>query len=38
MKFINILDCDIVNGKGIRVTLFVSGCSHKCKGCHNQES
>lgn len=38
MKFINILDCDIIDGEGVRVTLFVSGCSHKCKGCHNPES
>lgn len=26
---------DVVNGAGIRSTLFVSGCSHKCSGCHN---
>lgn len=38
MKYLNILDCDIVDGNGIRVTLFVSGCSHHCKGCHNPES
>ncbi len=38
MKYLNILDCDIVDGNGIRVALFVSGCSHHCKGCHNPES
>lgn len=38
MKYLNILDCDIIDGDGIRVTLFVSGCSHRCKGCHNPES
>lgn len=38
MKYLNILDCDIVDGNGIRVTLFVSGCPHHCKGCHNPES
>ena len=38
MKYLNILDCDIVDGNGIRVSLFVSGCSHHCKGCHNPES
>ena len=38
MKYLNILDCDIADGEGIRVTLFVSGCSHHCKGCHNPES
>lgn len=26
---------DIANGVGIRATLFVSGCTHKCKGCFN---
>lgn len=29
---------DIANGLGIRVTLFVSGCSHHCKGCFNEET
>lgn len=27
-----------VDGKGIRVVVFFSGCNHKCKGCHNPES
>lgn len=26
------------NGPGIRVSLFVSGCRHKCKGCFNKEA
>ncbi|WP_157669458.1 anaerobic ribonucleoside-triphosphate reductase activating protein [Chitinibacter sp. GC72] len=26
---------DLVNGPGIRVTLFVTGCSHACPGCYN---
>ena len=38
MRYLDILDCDIADGEGIRVTLFVSGCSHHCKGCHNPES
>jgi anaerobic ribonucleoside-triphosphate reductase activating protein len=29
---------DIANGPGIRVSLFVSGCTHHCKGCFNQET
>ena len=29
---------DVANGPGIRVSLFVSGCSHHCPGCFNQES
>ena len=27
---------DIANGAGVRVTLFVSGCTHHCKGCFNE--
>ena len=26
---------DIANGEGVRVSIFVSGCSHKCPGCFN---
>jgi anaerobic ribonucleoside-triphosphate reductase activating protein len=28
---------DVANGEGVRVSLFVSGCPHKCKGCFNAE-
>lgn len=28
---------DINNGPGIRTTVWVSGCRHRCPGCHNQE-
>lgn len=38
MNYINILDCDIADGEGVRVTLFVSGCSHHCKDCQNPDS
>lgn len=38
MNYLNILDCDIADGYGIRVALFVSGCSCHCKGCHSQFS
>ena len=38
MRYQQILDCDIADGEGVRVVLFVSGCSHHCKGCHNPES
>lgn len=37
MKYLNILDCSIADGEGFRVVLFVSGCLHHCKGCHNPE-
>lgn len=30
-----IYDCDLVNGPGVRVTVFLSGCDHGCKGCYN---
>ena len=30
--------CDIANGDGVRVSLFVSGCTHHCPGCFNQET
>ena len=36
MKYHNITKADILNGEGIRTVLWVSGCAHKCPGCHNQ--
>ena len=30
--------CDIANGSGVRVTLFVSGCTNACKGCFQKET
>lgn len=38
MNYLNIVDCDVLDGNGVRVALFVSGCSHRCVGCHNPES
>ena len=35
MYYANIINCDVNNGKGVRVSLFVSGCSHGCDGCFN---
>ena len=29
---------DVANGPGIRVSLFVSGCTHRCPGCFNREA
>ena len=36
MRFHGISSPDINNGTGCRVTLWVAGCSHHCKGCQNQ--
>ena len=38
MYYGNIKKCDIANGVGVRVTLFVSGCTNKCKGCFQPET
>lgn len=35
MNYHNITKEDMLNGEGIRVVLWVSGCNHRCKGCHN---
>lgn len=35
MKYLSISKDDMNNGPGLRVVLWVSGCSHYCKGCHN---
>ena len=36
MNYANIKYNDIANGEGIRVSLFVSGCTHHCKNCFNK--
>jgi len=36
MNYAEIKNCDIANGLGVRVSLFVSGCTHHCKNCFNQ--
>lgn len=36
MNYAEIKQVDIANGPGIRVSLFVSGCRHHCKGCFNE--
>ena len=35
MKYHNITHFDTLNGSGIRTTLWVAGCNHHCKNCHN---
>ncbi len=36
MNFATIKKRDIANGPGVRVSLFVSGCTHRCEGCFNE--
>lgn len=36
MNYADIKYCDVANGPGVRVSLFVSGCTHHCPGCFNQ--
>ena len=38
MNYCEIKNCDIANGEGVRVSLFVAGCTHHCKGCFNSET
>lgn len=38
MNYADIKQYDIANGTGIRVSLFVSGCTHHCKNCFNKET
>lgn len=37
MKFAQIRKYDVANGPGIRTTIFVTGCTHKCPNCFNEE-
>ena len=38
MRYGNIKYCDIADGEGVRTTLFVSGCTHRCTGCFQPET
>ena len=38
MNYGDIKKIDVANGPGVRVSLFVSGCTHHCKGCFNPET
>lgn len=38
MNYADIKKVDVANGPGVRVSLFVSGCSHRCEGCFNPET
>ncbi|MGL6098950.1 MAG: anaerobic ribonucleoside-triphosphate reductase activating protein [Fusobacteriaceae bacterium] len=38
MKYLRINECCMLNGDGLRVSIFFSGCIHKCDGCFSEES
>lgn len=38
MRYHKIINCSVVDGTKVRCTLYLSGCSHRCKGCHNPET
>lgn len=38
MNYATIKNCDVADGPGVRISLFVSGCRHHCKGCFNAET
>ena len=38
MNYAAIKWADVANGPGVRVSLFVSGCTHRCPGCFNEEA
>lgn len=38
MNYISIVDTEVVNGFGVGTTIFVSGCTHKCKKCFNPQT
>jgi anaerobic ribonucleoside-triphosphate reductase activating protein len=38
MNYDRYYTCDLVNGEGIRLTLFVTGCQHACAGCYNRST
>ena len=38
MHYSKIDKCDFANGPGVRVSIFVSGCSNHCEGCFNKEA
>lgn len=38
MRILDIIDGTIVDGPGLRTSIYFAGCAHKCPGCHNRQS
>lgn len=38
MNYLGVIKDDVINGPGVRLTIFVSGCEHHCPSCHNSQS
>lgn len=38
LRIAGIVDDSVVDGDGVRLTVFTQGCAHRCKGCHNPET
>lgn len=38
MKVLKIIHGSIVDGEGLRTSIYFAGCKHRCKGCHNPQS
>lgn len=38
MNYLAIDEADFANGQGVRVVLWVAGCTHHCEGCHNPQT
>lgn len=38
MRYLKIINETFVDGPGVRMSIYVAGCNHKCPGCHNPET